>query len=39
MDSLSSWTFHFLAGVICMIEDKTTKKTEWLYFGLARRTS
>ena len=26
MDSLSSWTFHFLAGVICMIEAKTTKK-------------
>ena len=39
MDPLSSWTFHFLAGVICMIEDKTIwKKTKWLYFGLARHT-
>ena len=38
MASLDLWTFHFLAGVTCMIEDKTTKKTRWLYFGLARRT-
>ena len=38
IESLSLWTFHFLAGVICMIEDKTTKKTKWLYFGLARHT-
>ena len=38
IDSLSLWTFHFLAGMICMIEDKTTKKTKWLYFGLARHT-
>ena len=30
MDSLSSWTFHFLAGVICMIKAKTTKKAKWL---------
>ena len=22
IDSLSSWSFHFLAGVICMIEAK-----------------
>ena len=29
MDSLSSGTFHFLAGVICMIEAKTIKKTKW----------
>ena len=38
IDSLSSWTFHFPVGVIWMIEDKTTKKTKWLFFGLARHT-
>ena len=38
IDSLSPWTFHFLAGGICMIEAKDTKKTKWLYFGLARHT-
>ena len=26
IDSLSSWTFHFLAGVICMIEARIAKK-------------
>ena len=25
-------------GLIVMIEAKTTKKTKWLYFGLARHT-
>ena len=33
-DSLSSWTFHFLAGVIYMIETKTAeKKTKWLTYS------
>ena len=38
IDPLSSWTFHSLAGEICMIEAKKAKKTEWLYFDLARHT-
>ena len=32
IDSLSLWTFHFLAGVICMIDDKTTKKNQVTVF-------
>ena len=38
IESLYSWTFHFLAGMICMIEAKNAKKNLVTVFCLARHT-